>query len=346
MFTQKPSQLNPGSIIELYDDALRKTYSSGQYKTNLLGLENGCDKKYKILPIVGVIFKSSGINLSEIKQESSRNCFLISCLRSIYRKYPEVLSSMITEVDNNYVEVRLFGTDGEKIVYKIEKTIVVQESSSLFRSLSMFFFHQQEASWIKLIEKAFVLHVMRTSYHVNLRNIYNNGRSWLDNKSVVPSYEDVLHVAGNDWDILFPTFLGCKVSRYFYNHNKPGQNIKDMFASGELVNVDFLENDYGFEEKHAYELVNFGKNEYEDEYVVLSNPWGVNLKKSLFDYKKFNILTLKPLIECSWKEVTNDKGCIIVPMNIFLKIVKSCDVTNGASNVINKIKVNTISPST
>lgn len=332
-------------VIDLPDDDnLTKTYSShlsSNYKTNILGLDPECDQKFKAVPINETIILADILDIRDIQQKDLNNCAFLSTLRAIARTYPEFLSSMIKEIDNDHVSVRLFDKDGNMIFYTIEKTIItpkVDDITSFFQSAFSFFNpykHNGEKAWVKLIEKALVLHIMRTSYPGSLMNIQNYGRKPFDlsieEKGIIPSYEDILIIIGNS-DLVFMSLIGCKATTHFSHYNKPNEmNVKNEYMKGELITVTFLKNDFGFEQEHTYELVDFASDE-KDNYVILSNPWGFNNKTSQFNYHQLNIDKL---------ELMQDKGCIIIPENKFYQIIDECHVTKNACLKPAEVKINT-----
>ncbi len=325
----KTSSIN---TFYLSDDALYKTYISGsRYKTSLLGLDPGCDKKFKIYPVAGKIYPEK-FKLSDVRQGNLGNCAFVSALRAIMRRYPQAILNMIKDSDEKHIEVRFYSKDKERrltsITYKIDKTIVIPAYHSLYNMLYFFSFSQPEDNeklWVKLIEKALVLHFMKIGYPTNLENIqhYGHGFPEEEGEGVIPSYEDVITVIGRD-DIYF-ALLGCQVlDEGFYQTDKPRNIIKQNFNQGELVNVNFFPNEFGLEENHVYELVDFAKRKNE-KFVILSNPWGFNQQESKYNYKDMQSFNVSN--NCSLERIKDDKGIFILSVKNFYKIVRSCKMT-------------------
>lgn len=324
--------------IYLSDAALYKTYTSGsQYKTNLLGLDPGCDRKYKTFPVTGKIDPKE-FRLSDIQQGYLANCSFISVLRTIMRRHPQVFLNMIKDFDEKHIVIKLY-TENEgrpiPITYKIDKTIVMPAYNccgSLLNTIRFFAFSpsKNEKPWVKLIEKALVLHLMRISYPLNLENIQHHGHhfTYEEGKGVIPSYEDVISVLK---DTYF-TLLGCQMAHEsFYEMSQPRNIIKKNFINGELTTVKFFPNQLGLEENHSYELVDFAKSKNK-KFVILSNPWGFNQKESKYNTKNIDILSLKLLSNYSPEQIKSDKGIIILPIKDFYKTVQGCHMTIKLTN--------------
>jgi hypothetical protein len=329
------------NTIRLNDEALKKTYSyippeGMAFKTNLLGLDEGCDKKYKIVPIEISNLTVQSIKLSDIQQGLLGNCVYLSALRSIVRRYPQVISEFLTEVDSKHMAVHIFAEEAatERTTFIVEKTIVVPDTYfySLVKTMHNFFSSAStsyENNWVRLIEKVLVLNFMsKNKYPIRLMNIQIHGHNFpqINHQGVVPSYEDVLPGLNG-----FSELLGCKTERkFFFNPDDSRNIIKEKFIDGELITISFLyDNEHGLETQHQYDLINFAYDGNK-EYVLLSNPWGNNYKKSIFDYKKIDILSLEMLIPCSNKEIVQDKGLIILPRDVFDTIALKCNITCGA----------------
>lgn len=329
-------------IILLSDETLRQTYTYNHgviYKTNLLGLEPECEKQFKTVFVNGSIFAQGRPNITDIQQGKLGNCAFLSALRGIFRRYPQAIPLIIREIDNRYVEIKLFSDVGQPIVYKLEKTIVAENTSLVSSIYNFFASSNYEKPWVKLIEKALALHAMRSPYNHDLMRLQTQGRlsvkyvqggaSFSYGKKVIPSYEDVIDSIGNDNPYL--PLIGCKSKKLFGrdNHYKADEGLKTELINGELISVSFLENKFGLEELHIYELVNFVSIATK-EYAVMSNPWGFNDKKSDHDFSKLDLSSMKTLLADTF-DLQKDKDLIFVPIPEFFSIINKCNVTIGAS---------------
>lgn len=339
------------------DDALKQTYVShhaARYKTNLLGIEENSHKKFKLIPVLGSIYSDKPNRqplVADVQQGDLGNCAFLAMLRSIVRRYPHFISTIIRDLDEQYIEVKLFSSqEGEVklIQYKLEKTIIAPVPSAttqFFGTMLSFFAHKladkNEKNWVKLIEKAFVLHSMNNGYHLNLMNLQNHE---LNGK--YPSYEDVVSVYGQR-DVC-KALLGCTVETMFLFgrcDNESKEKLKAELVSGELITVSFQQNRLGIETKHMYELVNIGQNK-QGEFVILSNPWGFNQPLKFRGIAIPNTSSLEMLIEYPPNEMTDDQSIIIIPMQIFKATAEKCVMTTGvkSQNLIEEKPSNSETP--
>lgn len=334
-------ELTQDNEVYLADNCLYKTYiTQDTYKTHLLGLDQGCDKQFRIVPVTNTVFASPC--LSDVTQGDMGTCTFLAALRAIVRRYPNFVSNMIKEVDEKRVAVNFFRTEGriQPISCIVDKTIVEPiKPWSLLNNIYTIFsstHNQHEKPWVKLIEKALVLECMQSGYHPNLMNMQMHGRDFSlssSGKMLTPSYEDVVYVIGND-DI-YSRLLGCKRKSEHFYLDKSKAFIKNELLAGELISVEFFDNKFGVEDHHTYDVVDFAVLGSE-EYVILSNPWGFNSKKSAFNYKNLDLSFCQLLVNSSLEAILNDKGIIILRKDDFEKGIKGCHFTSGASQLLRK----------
>lgn len=337
--TQKIEPHYDEDLTEIKDMSLKDTFNcsfgiANKFKTNLLGLEPGSSQKFRLVPVKPNLDVIPSV--SEIEQGDERNCAFIAALRSIVRRYPNIINKIIREHDEKHVEVKLFRKEKDsfkKVNYKIEKTIFANIPSTFNNFCSLFSSPVKtiEKDWVKLIEKALVINFMNGSYHFNLANFQE-----YENKGKPLSYDHAVIVLGRLG--IYTSLLGCETIKESFHSDKRSEldNLKEKFIQGELITLYFSSNKYGLEDHHAYELVNYAKISTE-EFVILSNPWGENNLNVSKNINKVDIASLKMLNEYSTENLSADKSLMIIPIKIFNQIVSGYMCTKDVIKALDEL---------
>lgn len=339
------------------DEELKKTYvacNNEEYRTNLLGFEKDSIKKLQLVPIKKALdlnkkdsikkfqlvpikraLDLNKIEISDIEQGDLGNCVFLSLLRAIVRRDHHFIKKIITNVDETHVKIRLFSPerkDGvnrfKQVNYRIQKTIFEPVYPTVFSQIFYNFckmIDPCESFWVKLIEKALVIHYMNREYPYSLMCAQINGE--------IPTYETVVKELSQKF--VYSALLGCKVKAgSFKRVGTSTKIIEDAFISGELITVSFIENEIGIQHSHAYELINYGEN-HKGKFVILSNPWGFNEKINIVDYIQPALSTLKMAI--NYPEIGNeDRSIVILPIKEFNEIVDCYRITSKATIALSK----------
>lgn len=319
-------------IIYIPDDILERTsitcsndYTGiKEYKLNLLG-NYSSEKRFKLVPVKNLNFHPDKIQVSDIKQGHMGNCAFIATLRTIARRYPKFVSDMLTEIDDQHTAVRLFLKENGKfnrVFYKIKKTIVTPAAD-----MSTFFLPvPTEENWIKLIEKALVFYLLQNQDGLNFEKYLPIEKT--------ASYEDLITAMGQE--LIHKALLGSQTIRYQASFLFSSDQVKKYFIDSEICHINFKSNNIGMFERHAYELVNFAKHN-QDEFVILSNPWGNNGKDQKFDCKKIDMSSFELSIKYQ-NEMKADNSIVVMPLDQCQKYADLATMTKGIKQSIARVE--------
>ena len=90
-------------------------------------------------------------SITDIQQGIIGDCYLLSALQAIILRSPKLLSEIIRDLDDGYVQVT-FWHNQQPYYYRIEKTVAVMQAN-----------RNSAAPWVALIEKAYVCHRQQLS---------------------------------------------------------------------------------------------------------------------------------------------------------------------------------------
>ncbi len=231
--------LNVGSNQNQLDHLISKWFLGGDLPSTYGGWTNGGAHVQDNKPL----FSAGGTPLmSDVGQGAIGDCYFLAAAAEVAKFEPEIIKSMFTDNGNGTYGVRFYNSNMQAVYVTVNKSVY---AGGAFNAPST-----QAASWVPLLEKAYVEYRSEFNPSYNNYNLINGG--WGEGLRAITGH-NVSGLACNDNQIIAALNNKQEVL-YACNYN-----TRDQYGNQQLVGG------------HMFSLEGY---DAQTGQFILRNPWG------------------------------------------------------------------------